>query len=213
MAKAGDRTASDKAPLAGEAVPYTAPTKGILSKVPASWVPYGELIRIHQPHGIYLSYFPHLAGLMYASAVRDVVVAPPTLGRCAVVLLIWTVFWRSTGCAWNDNIDQEFDRKTTRCRDRPIARGAVSTTNGHVFALVLSLIAFGSLRLLPREHKCSPCSGLEPSPIISSGPAAALLWVFGFAAGSSVFAKLAGRNMVVKSSSASISTQNGSQWV
>lgn len=169
MPKATDRTASDRASLVREAVRYTAPTQGILSKVPVSWVPYGELMRIHQPHGIYMIYFPHLVGLMYASAVQDVVVAPSTLGRCAAVLLIWTVFWRSAGCAWNDNIDQEFDRKTTRCRNRPIARGAVSTTNGHVFALVLTLIAFGSLRLLPSECTSVGLASLALSMIYPFG--------------------------------------------
>ncbi|KAK6215650.1 hypothetical protein QIS74_08669 [Colletotrichum tabaci] len=143
----------EKKPLIGEAPPYKPPTKGFLSILPASWVPYAELTRIHQPHGIYMIYFPHLVGLAYAASVQpaDLAMPPSELAYRAAVMLGWTVFWRSGVCVWNDNIDQDFDRKTARCRNRPIARGAVSTAQGHVFALVLNLIAFAWLRLLPRE--------------------------------------------------------------
>ncbi|KAJ0159268.1 4-hydroxybenzoate polyprenyltransferase, mitochondrial [Colletotrichum tanaceti] len=159
----------EKKLLIGEAAapphPYKPPTKGILSMLPASWVPYAELARAHQPHGIYMIYFPQLLGLVYAASVlqqhkadsesdglghRRAIRNPPRpseLAYCAAAMLGWTVFWRSGLCAWNDNVDQDFDRKTARCRNRPIARGAVSTARAHLFSLVLVLAAFACLRL------------------------------------------------------------------
>lgn len=126
---------------------YVPPATGILSTLPSSWVPYAELIRLHQPHGIYLVAFPHLIGLMYASSVLAEPVPLSALGRRVAVLMVWTFFMRSAGCAWNDTIDQNFDRKTARCRHRPIARGAISTAQGHLCSLLLALAALAPLRL------------------------------------------------------------------
>jgi hypothetical protein len=46
---------------------YQPPKSGLLSHVPASWVPYGELARIDKPIGIYIFYFPHLFGTLYVA--------------------------------------------------------------------------------------------------------------------------------------------------
>lgn len=124
---------------------YAPPTRGILSTLPSSWVPYAELIRLHQPHGIYMIAFPHLVGLMYASSVLEQPVPLAVLGNRVAILMVWTFFWRSAGCAWNDNVDQDFDRKTARCRNRPIARGAISTAGGHVYSFFLVLAALAPL--------------------------------------------------------------------
>ncbi|KAK8054755.1 UbiA prenyltransferase [Apiospora phragmitis] len=90
---------------------------------------------------------PHLVGLIYASSVLDKPVPLEVLGNRVAILMVWTFFWRSAGCAWNDNIDQDFDRKTARCRNRPIARGAISTASGHVYYLFLVLAALAPVRL------------------------------------------------------------------
>ncbi|KAH7118686.1 UbiA prenyltransferase family-domain-containing protein [Dactylonectria estremocensis] len=135
---------------------YTPPTKGILSKLPASWVPYAELVRLEQPHGIYMIYFPHIVGLMYACSARPSAVPASMLAHRLVVFAIWTFFMRGAGCAWNDITDQDFDRKTERCRNRPVARGAISTTQGHVFTLALTALGFLTLQSLPLE--CTMCA-------------------------------------------------------
>lgn len=140
---------SEKTPLVEKEAPYQPPTKGILSKLPASWVPYAQLIRLEQPHGNYMIYFPHIIGLMYASAIRPTELS--VLGHRAAIFAVWTFLMRGAGCAWNDNVDQEFDRKTERCRHRPIARGAISTTQGHVFTLILTLLGFAAIQSLPIE--------------------------------------------------------------
>lgn len=140
---------SEKTPLVVKEAPYTPPTKGILSKLPASWVPYAQLIRLEQPHGNYMIFFPHIVGLMYASAIRPTELS--VLGHRAAIFAVWTFLMRGAGCAWNDNVDQDFDRKTERCRHRPIARGAVSTAQGHIFTLALTLLGFAAIQPLPIE--------------------------------------------------------------
>ena len=44
---------------------------------------------------------------------------------------------RNAACAWNDNLNVDFDRRILRCRLRPIARGAVKLMNGYIYAAVL----------------------------------------------------------------------------
>ncbi|KAK7419764.1 hypothetical protein QQX98_003136 [Neonectria punicea] len=139
-----------------QSAPYTPPTKGILSKLPASWVPYAELIRLEQPHGIYMIFFPHVVGLMYACSARPSAVPASMLGQRLFIFAVWTFFMRGAGCAWNDITDQEFDRKTERCRNRPVARGAISTTQGHVYTFVLTGLGFLTLQTLPLE--CTLCA-------------------------------------------------------
>lgn len=143
------RAGSPKAASLGK--DYTPPTKGLLSKIPASWVPYAELMRMEKPHGVYMIYFPHFLGLIYASSISPVPVPGSVLAHRAWVFFVWSFIMRGAGCAWNDNVDQDFDRRTERCRTRPIARGAVSTAQGHIFTLILTLLGFWSIQSLPFE--------------------------------------------------------------
>ena len=58
---------------------------------------------------------------------------------------------RGAACTWNDNVDQEYDRKVARCRNRPIARGAVSTVQGHIFTAALLVAMVPIFTFLPIE--------------------------------------------------------------
>ncbi|KAK4200399.1 mitochondrial 4-hydroxybenzoate polyprenyltransferase [Triangularia verruculosa] len=128
---------------------YTPPTSFPLSLIPSSWIPFAELIRLHQPHGLYMTYFPNLLGLLYASCAHPSGPIPPlNLAHSAASLLLWTFLFRSVGCAWNDIIDQDYDRKTTRCKNRPLARRAISTPSALAFTLVLLLLSLASLEAL-----------------------------------------------------------------
>lgn len=46
-------------------------------------------------------------------------------------------------------VDQEFDRQVARTRLRPIARGAVSTIQGHIFTVALLLAQIPFFTILP----------------------------------------------------------------
>ncbi|RAK96955.1 4-hydroxybenzoate octaprenyltransferase [Aspergillus ibericus CBS 121593] len=122
------------------------PQGGLLSILPSSWVPYAELIRIDKPHGIFLVWVPHIVGLAYASAIGPSPAPLRTLYTQALRLMLWAGLCRSAGCVWNDIVDQDFDRKTARCRTRPIVRGAVTSSQACTCAAVLFSLAFLSLR-------------------------------------------------------------------
>ncbi|KAF2874759.1 UbiA prenyltransferase family-domain-containing protein [Massariosphaeria phaeospora] len=126
---------------------YSLPTTGILSYVPVSWVPYGELMRIDKPTGIYAFYFHHLFGTLYGSILTPTAV--PDLLRINGILFGGTIFMRGAACSWNDTLDREYDRQVKRCRLRPIARGALSPLHGHMFTCFLTLIALSFLYQLP----------------------------------------------------------------
>lgn len=128
---------------------------GILSGIPRKLVPYCELMRLELPHGNFLGYFPHLVGLLYGASSSPFKPSAQVMVFQALVYAGWTFFGRGAGCAWNDNIDQDFDRKTTRCRTRPIARGAISTTSAYIFTLMMTAFAFLFLSPLP-----APCQRL-----------------------------------------------------
>jgi 4-hydroxybenzoate polyprenyltransferase len=128
---------------------YSNPKTGLLSKIPVAWIPYAQLMRIDRPAGLYAFYFPYLIGLMYAACIASVPPRPQTLLGLALIFLPYNVLLRGAACTWNDNVDQRFDRRVERCRHRPIARGAVSTLEAHLFTLVQLAIGYLITMLLP----------------------------------------------------------------
>ena len=132
-------------------LPYVPPQKGILSIIPSSWVPYAQLMRLERPAGLYAFYFPYVIGIFYAACVAAEAPSMEHVLALAALFLLGSVVLRGAACAWNDNIDQEFDRNVARCRLRPIARGAVTTTQGHLFTGALTISGLPLFAFLPRE--------------------------------------------------------------
>jgi 4-hydroxybenzoate polyprenyltransferase len=133
---------------------YSPPTTGILTLLPQSWIPYAQLMRIDKPGGLYAFYFPYIIGLSYASCLSEqdsAVSKPLLLLHRAVVFLVGSIFLRGAACTWNDNMDQDYDRKVARCRFRPIARGAVSSAQGHIFTAGLTILGSTLFTQLPIE--------------------------------------------------------------
>jgi 4-hydroxybenzoate polyprenyltransferase len=144
---------------------YVPPKTGFLSLLPQSWVPYAQLMRLDKPGGFYAFYFPYITGLAYASCIVSDIRPPPRpsdLLHQALIFLVGCIFLRGAACTWNDNIDQEFDRKVERCRFRPIARGAVSSFQGHIFTFALTIVGSSLFTLLPTEciYDAVPISAL-----------------------------------------------------
>lgn len=137
---------------------YKPPKGGIFTILPTSWVPYAELMRLDRPAGYYAFYWHYIIGLSFAACIA---VPPPTLSTLAIVatyLAFWVLILRGAVCTWNDNLDQSFDRKVTRTRFRPIARGAVSTVQAHVFTLFQLIV--GTIMLIPLPAECSVYAGI-----------------------------------------------------
>ncbi|KAJ8133449.1 hypothetical protein O1611_g162 [Lasiodiplodia mahajangana] len=129
---------------------YVPPVSGILSYFPASWVPFGELARIDRPTGIYLFYLPHLFGTLYATGTSNQVSLLDIVYKNAI-LFAGTISFRAAACSWNDSLDYEYDRQVLRCRLRPVARGAVTPSQAHIFTVFLTFLALAFLYLLPRS--------------------------------------------------------------
>ncbi|OTB02097.1 hypothetical protein M426DRAFT_13801 [Hypoxylon sp. CI-4A] len=134
--------------------PYSDSKTGILSKLPSRWIPYAQLMRIDRPAGFYAFYFPYLIGLMYSACIAPVAPKPRTILSLAAILVPFNVLLRGVACSWNDNVDQEFDRRVERCRHRPVARGAVTTTKAHIFTLAQLAVGYPILSMFPEP--CTP---------------------------------------------------------
>jgi len=128
--------------------PYEAPRSGWLSTIPSSWVPYAELMRLDRPNGFWYFYLPHLFGTLHAGANQHLPVTSLLLAN--LILVPGTLLMRGATCTWNDAVDAPFDRLVPRCRNRPVARGAVSSLAAYIFTSFLSLLSLAMLMALPR---------------------------------------------------------------
>lgn len=159
MPRHADASPKQSSQTARHAVPeYAPPRHGVLSYLPASWVPYGELTRIDKPAGFILIYFPHLFGSLYAAAMvagaeggSTNAVTPRHIIRQNLILFLGSVLSRSAICCWNDVIDREYDRQVLRCRLRPIARRAISPFQGLLLTAALTMLSLACLFSLPRN--------------------------------------------------------------
>jgi 4-hydroxybenzoate polyprenyltransferase len=122
--------------------------KGLASisrDVQAKTLPYYQLMRLDKPQGTLASLFPDFIGLLFATAASSTSnKLSVSLARTAALLVVHNTLLRSAACTWNDLIDADLDRKVTRCKHRPIARGAVSERQALLFlaAQLIVLVAF-----------------------------------------------------------------------
>lgn len=133
---------------------WTPPRTGFLSLLPSSWAPYAELMRVEKPGGLYGFYFPYLIGLGYGACIATPAVPPPILLSTAGTLLVWNIFLRGAACTINDNLDRDYDRQVARCRTRPIARGAVTPQQGHIWYAAQTACGVVAVSQLPHAWHC-----------------------------------------------------------
>ncbi|KAK4165023.1 putative para-hydroxybenzoate--polyprenyltransferase mitochondrial precursor [Cladorrhinum sp. PSN259] len=112
---------------------YQPPTTGLLSHLPASWIPYAELIRLDKPAGSYYLYFPCLWSTLLAAPLASPIASPTSVLSYSLLFLGGAVIMRGAGCTINDLWDRNLDPHVTRTRLRPIARGAITPFQGLVF--------------------------------------------------------------------------------
>ncbi|KAI9689257.1 MAG: hypothetical protein M1820_010188 [Bogoriella megaspora] len=132
-------------------------TGGILSLFPSCIVPYLELTRVHKPAGYWAFYLPHLFGTLFAAVITSP--RPNAIFAASGYLLPGTFLLRGAACTWNDVCDRDYDRQVARCRNRPIARGAVSRAQGLVFMAVQTAVGV-VLFLLPLPGACLVPAGM-----------------------------------------------------
>lgn len=114
--------------------PYTPPTTGLVSRLPRSWIPYAELIRLDKPTGTYYLFFPCLFSTLLAAPLTTPVAPPATVAAYSALFLAGALVMRGAGCTINDLWDRNLDPHVARTRLRPIARGAIRPQQALVLA-------------------------------------------------------------------------------
>ncbi len=97
-----------------------------------------ELTRLKRPIGYMLLFWPCAWGLTLAYDFSN------NLNKYLFYLILFflgSVLMRSAGCVVNDIMDQEFDKKVLRTRDRPIASGKISITLALSYVIFLCFLA------------------------------------------------------------------------
>ncbi|KAH0194121.1 4-hydroxybenzoate polyprenyl transferase, partial [Aureobasidium melanogenum] len=154
--KSTDHSASvlqHEAGVAQDAPPirYEPPKSGFLSYLPASFVPYAELIRIDKPVGTYYLLFPCVFSTLLAAPLASPITAPSTVLATSALFATGALVMRGAGCTINDLWDRNLDPKVSRTRLRPIARGAISPEAAIVYTGCQLLTGLAVLLQFPFE--------------------------------------------------------------
>ncbi|PSN63849.1 4-hydroxybenzoate polyprenyl transferase, partial [Corynespora cassiicola Philippines] len=130
---------------------YKPPTTGLLSYLPASWVPYAELIRLDKPIGTYYLFFPCLFSTLLAATMTNPLAAPTTILSTTALFATGALVMRGAGCTINDFWDRNLDPHVARTRLRPLARRAITPQSAIVFLGGQLLTGLAVLLSLPFE--------------------------------------------------------------
>ena len=94
-----------------------------LDRLPRSWLPYAQLMRLEKPIGTWLLAWPCFWSIALAAPPGT----PPDL-RLLALFGAGAVLLRGAGCTINDLWDRDLDRQVERTRGRPLAAGTVTPT-------------------------------------------------------------------------------------
>lgn len=117
------------------------------SHLPDAVIPYLQLMRLDRLSGYWYFWYPHIFGALLAAIQQRS--SPLHLLSVNLILLWGILVMRGATCTWNDTVDVEFDRKVSRCRNRPLARGAISITQANLFTAAQTIVSLATLALLP----------------------------------------------------------------
>ncbi|KAJ4506586.1 Para-hydroxybenzoate--polyprenyltransferase, mitochondrial precursor (PHB:polyprenyltransferase) [Exophiala dermatitidis] len=112
---------------------YKPPTTGIISRLPSSWIPYAELIRLDKPAGTYYLFFPCMFSTLLAAPMAVPMATPLEVVSTTTLFFAGALIMRGAGCTINDLWDRNLDPFVERTRLRPIARKAVSVQNAVIY--------------------------------------------------------------------------------
>jgi 4-hydroxybenzoate polyprenyltransferase len=110
------------------------------ARAPEAWKPWLKLGRFDRPVGIWLLLLPGWQGIALALAAE---------GRTPDAYEAWlflgfgigACLMRAAGCAFNDIVDRDIDRRVARTAARPVACGQISVKQAWAFIVVCSLAA------------------------------------------------------------------------
>ncbi|GAA0611398.1 4-hydroxybenzoate octaprenyltransferase [Brevundimonas kwangchunensis] len=116
---------------------------------PESLKPWLKLGRFDRPIGIWLLLIPGWQGIALATGAQRLTPDLRTLWL-VVGFAIGACLMRAAGCAFNDIVDRDIDRKVARTAARPVASGRISRKQALIYAAGCSLISFLILLTLGR---------------------------------------------------------------
>ena len=130
---------------------YKLPQKGLLSRLPRSWIPYAELIRLDKPTGTYYLYFPCLFSTLLAAPLAQHMAGPAEVISTAALFFTGALVMRGAGCSINDLWDRNLDPHVERTKFRPIARKAITPQKAVVYTGFQLLAGLGVLLQFPTQ--------------------------------------------------------------
>ncbi len=98
-----------------------------------------ELTRLNKPIGYMLLFWPCFWGLTLSYDFNNEIY---TYIKYSFLFLLGSILMRSAGCIVNDIIDEKFDKKVERTKNRPIASGKISKSLALFYTSILCFIAF-----------------------------------------------------------------------
>jgi len=98
-----------------------------------------ELTRLKKPIGFMLLFWPCAWGLTIAYDFSNNI---NIYFFYLFLFFLGSILMRSAGCIVNDIMDEEFDKKVERTKNRPIASGKISKKLGMIYILILCLLGF-----------------------------------------------------------------------
>src|ERR1700755_679275 len=113
--------------------PADAVAQDWVERTPPRIQPYLRLMRLHQPSGALLLFWPGAFGLLLGATEGD---RPFNTLRDLWLLILFgvgSIVMRGAGCTYNDIVDRDIDARVARPRGRPIPSGAVSLRDAWLF--------------------------------------------------------------------------------
>lgn len=128
--------------------------RGLIGLLPARLRPFASLIRLDRPIGTWLLFWPCAWSVALAGVGgRWELFAWFALGAFAM---------RSAGCAYNDIVDRDLDKKVARTRLRPLAGGRITLRSAWLAIALLSLLGLAVLLHLPGVAQAIALASIVP---------------------------------------------------
>jgi 4-hydroxybenzoate polyprenyltransferase len=151
------------APLPDAPLPDARADNWVDRLAPPRLRPWLKLGRLDRPAGAWLLLLPGWQGIALADAIAR---RPPSL-YLMLLFLIGAFVMRAAGCAFNDIVDKDFDRKVARTAARPIAAGQISRKRALVFVVGCCLVG---LVILTRMNLFSIALGAGSLVLVAAYP-------------------------------------------
>ncbi|MCJ1312957.1 Para-hydroxybenzoate--polyprenyltransferase, mitochondrial precursor (PHB:polyprenyltransferase) [Agyrium rufum] len=131
---------------------YEPPKLGLLSLLPPSLLPLGELVRLDKiAAGINGFYLPFLFGSLYSACITQPRISVLQLTTTCGTLFIAVCFLHGWAVAYNDILDRDLDAKVERCRNRVLVRGAMTVQTAIIIVLVHLACCLAVFALLSQQ--------------------------------------------------------------